>query len=97
MFQRLIAERKFLATFYTRPESAALLAHLAIPDDGGWSEVEQVKDFRMIPLHTATAATGTGEDRSELDVDMPSVSQNLVIMNPPLTRPALTRMRQQGV
>ena len=36
VFQRLIADRKFLATFYTRPESAALLAHLAIPDDGGW-------------------------------------------------------------
>ena len=36
VFQRLIADRKFLATFYTRPEAAALLAHLAIPDDGGW-------------------------------------------------------------
>ena len=31
VFQRLIADRKFLATFYTRPESAALLAALALP------------------------------------------------------------------
>ena len=189
VFQRLIADRKFLATFYTRPESAALLAHLAIPDDGGWDDVERVKDFRiadyacgtgtlihaayrrlnqlhwlaggepeklhahmmenaltacdvlpssvhltasmlssshprqrydgsrtivmqygkteqgsvsigsldllgetgavrpLIPLHTATAVTGTGEAQSQLDVDMPTFSQNLVIMNPPFTRP----------
>ena len=30
IFQRLIADRKYLATFYTRPESAALLARLAV-------------------------------------------------------------------
>ena len=188
VFQRLIADRKFLATFYTRPESAALLAHLAIPDDGGWDDAERVKDFRiadyacgtgtlihaayrrlnqlhwlaggdpeplhahmmenaltacdvlpssvhltasmlssshptqsydgsrtivmqygktaqgsvslgsldllgntgivrpLIPLHAATAVTGTGEVHSRLDVDMPPISQNLVIMNPPFTR-----------
>ena len=33
IFQRLIADRKFLATFYTRPAAAALLAGLAIPAD----------------------------------------------------------------
>ena len=189
VFQRLIADRKFLATFYTRPESATLLAHLAIRDDGGWGDPERVKDFRiadyacgtgtlihaayrrlnqlhwlaggnperlhahmmenaltacdvlpssvhltasmlssshprqsydgsrtivaqygktehggvsigsldllgktgkfrpLIPMHTATALTGRGEARSELDVDMPPFSQNLVIMNPPFTRP----------
>ncbi len=42
VFQRLIADRKFLATFYTRPASAALLAHLAIPEkpfaNGGWKK-----------------------------------------------------------
>ena len=188
VFQRLIADRKFLATFYTRPEAAALLAHLAIPDDGGWSNPDRVKDFRiadyacgtgtlihaayrrlnqlhwlaggdteqmhahmmenaltacdvlpsavhltasmlssshpgeryegsrtiamqygkteqggvsigsldllagtgtvrsLIPLHSATAVTGTGEERSELDVEIPPFSQNLVIMNPPFTR-----------
>ena len=188
VFQRLIADRKFLATFYTRPEAAALLAHLAMPDDGGWGDAERVKDFRiadyacgtgtlihaayrrlnqlhwlgggdpeplhphmmensltacdvlpsavhltasmlssshprqhydgsrtivtqygktehggvslgsldllgdtgivrpLIPMHTATAVTGTGEARSQFDVDMPPRSQNLVIMNPPFTR-----------
>ena len=55
VFQTLIADRKYLATFYTRPESAALLAHLAIPDDGGWSDPDRVKDFRI-----ADYACGTG-------------------------------------
>ncbi len=189
VFQRLIADRKFLATFYTRPESAALLAHLAIPDDGDWDNSDRVKNFRiadyacgtgtlihaayrrlnrlhwlaggdleqshahmmensltacdvlpsavhltasmlssshptqgydgsrtivtqygktedggvslgsldllagngevkpLIPLHTGTAVTGTGEAHSELGVDMPPASQDLVIMNPPFTRP----------
>ncbi len=187
VFQRLIADRKFLATFYTRPESATLLAHLAIPDDGRWQDPERVKDFHiadyacgtgtlihaayrrlnrlhwlaggdpeplhahmmensltacdvlpsavhltasmlssthptqgydgsrtivaqygkteqggvslgsldllagngevkpLIPLHSGTAVTGTGEAHSELGVDMPAASQDLVIMNPPFT------------
>ena len=55
VFQRLIADRKFLATFYTRPEAATLLAHLAIPDDGRWHDPEQVKGFRI-----ADYACGTG-------------------------------------
>ena len=55
VFQRLIADRKFLATFYTRPESATLLAHLAIPDDGNWDAPERVKDFKV-----ADYACGTG-------------------------------------
>ena len=55
VFQRLIADRKFLATFYTRPESAALLANLAIPDDGTWADPERVKDFRI-----GDYACGTG-------------------------------------
>ena len=55
IFQRLIADRKFLATFYTRPESATLLAHLAIPNDGGWADAERVKQF-----HIADYACGTG-------------------------------------
>ena len=43
VFQKLIADRKFLATFYTRPASATLLANLAIPQDmpfkdGSWEE-----------------------------------------------------------
>ncbi len=55
VFQRLIADRKFLATYYTRPEAAALLAGLALPLDrppGGadWGDGEtlaavQIGDF----------------------------------------------------
>ena len=55
VFQGLIADRKYLATFYTRPESAALLAHLAIPDDGNWDDPERVKNYRV-----ADYACGTG-------------------------------------
>ena len=55
VFQRLIADRKFLATFYTRPESATLLAHLAIPDDDNWDDPDRVKDFKI-----ADYACGTG-------------------------------------
>ena len=44
VFQRLIADRKYLATFYTLPASAALLARLSVaklrnppsPSGGGW-------------------------------------------------------------
>ena len=188
IFQRLITDRKFLATFYTRPESATLLAHLAIPDDGKWDDPDRVKDFRiadyacgtgtlihaayrrvnqlhlmaggdpaklhahmmkesitacdvlpsavhltasmlssshpreryegtrtivtqygrtddggvsigsldllgsngevrpLIPIHTGTTVTGTGESQSNLSVDMPPSSQDVVIMNPPFTR-----------
>ncbi len=189
VFQKLIADRKFLATFYTRPESAALLAHLAIPDDGNWGKAKRVKDFRiadyacgtgtlihaayrrlnqlhwlaggrperlhahmmknaltacdvlpssvhlaasmlssshpqerydgartivmpygktedgnvsigsldllegngtispLIPIHNGAALTGSGKSDANLDVDMPPLSQDLVIMNPPFTRP----------
>ena len=55
VFQRLIADRKFLATYYTRPEAAALLASLALPaknPPGGadWGDGEtlasaQIGDF----------------------------------------------------
>lgn len=55
VFQKLIADRKFLATYYTQPAAAALLAGLALPPDrapGGadWSDAEtlqavQIGDF----------------------------------------------------
>ena len=55
VFQRLIADRKFLATYYTRPEAAVLLAALALPTGkplGGadWKDGEtlasaQIGDF----------------------------------------------------
>ena len=56
MFQRLITDRKFLATFYTRPEAATLLADLAVgmtPVD--WSDPEAMASYRIADL-----ACGTG-------------------------------------
>ena len=60
VFQRLIADRKFLAAFYTTPASAALLVGLAItPEtmlaDGDWGNSEDVKKLRI-----ADFACGTG-------------------------------------
>lgn len=60
VFQRLIADRKFLAAYYTNPASAALLAGLAIdadktPGNGSWS-----KDKDVTGLRIADFACGTG-------------------------------------
>ena len=56
MFQRLIADRKFLATFYTLPSSAALLAELAVARLGiDWSDADQLRSLRI-----ADFACGTG-------------------------------------
>ena len=55
MFQRLIADRKFLATFYTRPESAALLGELAVarlPAD--WADLDAYADLRIADLSCGT-------------------------------------------
>ena len=56
MFGRLIADRKFLATFYTVPSSAALLAELAVARlDADWSDPEALTGLRIADL-----ACGTG-------------------------------------
>lgn len=56
MFQRLIADRKFLATFYTLPSSAALLAELAVARiDVNWKKKSAVSSLRI-----ADFACGTG-------------------------------------
>ena len=56
MFQRLITDRKFLATFYTLPSSAALLAELAVARlDIDWSDRGTVAGLRV-----ADFACGTG-------------------------------------
>lgn len=60
VFQKLIADRKFLAAFYTTPASAALLVGLAISPDRpltrqAWANAEQVKALRI-----ADFACGTG-------------------------------------
>ena len=60
VFQRLIADRKFLAAYYTHPASAALLVGLAIdtaktPSGGSWSKEKGVTALRI-----ADFACGTG-------------------------------------
>ena len=57
IFQRLIADRKYLATFYTLPASAALLARLAVAKMDGvdWSSAEAIGKLRV-----ADFACGTG-------------------------------------
>jgi hypothetical protein len=60
VFQRLIADRKFLAAYYTMPSSAALLAGLALRSDAApnaapWSDSQSLKSMRM-----ADFACGTG-------------------------------------
>ena len=56
MFQTLIADRKFLATFYTLPESACFLAELAVSMmDVDWDKKDEVENLKV-----ADFACGTG-------------------------------------
>ena len=56
MFQTLIADRKFLATFYTLPSSACLLAELAVSRlNLDWSDRDAI-----LALKVADFACGTG-------------------------------------
>ena len=60
VFQRLIADRKFLAAYYTTPGAAALLVGLAItpdtlPESRSWSSAADVTELRI-----ADFACGTG-------------------------------------
>ena len=47
VFQKLIADRKTLKTYYTMPEATTLLTHLAIPDELDWSDPETLKQYRI--------------------------------------------------
>ena len=60
VFQRLIADRKFLATFYTRPAAASLLAGLAMPlhsplGGNNWGNADTLSTARI-----GDFACGTG-------------------------------------
>ncbi len=60
VFQKLIADRKFLAAYYTTPASAALLIGLAItpdktPANGLWKSAKEIKELKI-----ADFACGTG-------------------------------------
>ena len=57
IFQRLIIDRKYLAAFYTLPESAALLASLAVNkmQNVDWKDAQSISRLRI-----ADFACGTG-------------------------------------
>ena len=58
VFQRLIADRKYLATFYTRPAAAALLARLAVSllQVEDWSDAEAIGALRIGDFACGTGA-----------------------------------------
>ncbi len=58
IFQRLIADRKYLATFYTLPASAALLARLAVAKMEGvdWSDAKAIGRLRIGDFACGTGA-----------------------------------------
>ena len=58
VFQRLISDRKYLAAFYTLPESAALLARLAVSKllDIDWSSRESIERLRIVDFACGTGA-----------------------------------------
>ena len=57
IFQRLIADRKYLATFYTLPASAALLARLAVSKmDVDWSDTDAIGKLKIGDFACGTGA-----------------------------------------
>ena len=58
IFQRLIADRKYLATFYTLPSSAALLARLAVAKMEGvdWADSRAIGKLRIGDFACGTGA-----------------------------------------
>ncbi len=57
MFQRLITDRKFLATYYTLPSSATLLAEIAVSRMNlDWSSKEALESLRIVDLACGTGA-----------------------------------------
>ena len=57
IIQGLVEDRKQLGVYHTLPSSAALMAHLAVPEDNQlWSNPQKAVDFRM-----ADYACGCGE------------------------------------
>ena len=58
IFQRLIADRKYLATFYTLPASALLLARLAVAKLNGidWSDTQALGNLRIGDFACGTGA-----------------------------------------
>ena len=57
IFQRLIVDRKFLATFYTMPAAASLLARLAVARlSANWSDASSISALRVGDFACGTGA-----------------------------------------
>ena len=58
IFQRLIADRKYLATFYTLPASSALLARIAVTKlkDIDWADANAIGELRVGDFACGTGA-----------------------------------------
>ena len=68
LFGKLIADRKFLATFYTRPASASLLAELAVSRlDVDWSDTAAVTGLRIGDMACGTGALLTAAYRRVME------------------------------
>ena len=64
LFGRLIVDRKFLATYYTRPQSASFLAEMAVNRlNVDWANVEAVTSLRVADLACGTGALLTAAYR----------------------------------
>ena len=65
MFQTLITDRKFLATFYTLPESACLLAEPAVERlDVDWSDRAAIEGLRIADFACGTGALLSAAQRA---------------------------------
>ena len=65
MFQTLIADRKFLATFYTLPPSACLLAELAVDRlNVDWADGAAIEDLRIADFACGTGALLSATQRA---------------------------------
>ena len=60
VFQRLIVDRKFIKTYYTRPESVALLSALVLPDSVLIEDEFEAVRKSLSNLKVADFACGTG-------------------------------------
>ena len=96
VFQRLIADRKYLATFYTLPASADLLARLAVdklqkapsPSTGDHKPpLPQGEGWGEGTQKTPSPSTGEGWDRGESDktssLSCPSMSDSYIDWSDP--------------
>ena len=65
MFQTLITDRKFLATYYTLPESACLLAELAVERlEVDWSDRAAIEGLRIADFACGTGALLSAAQRA---------------------------------